>query len=217
MGTTRLLLFATVVGIVGQVTDDNDEAWETEGGGATLSGDGWLAAPEEGLLQVTVPVAGSPGWNATWVFEVFTRPPRPVELHVRPAKGAPPAVLTARTIRQLRIEDGLRACSARLRAEGADQLFGVTFDEQVLRRRPGRAGRGDYEYAALAAEYVDLCTAGDRSPVKTMAERHAFSRSQINNLISEARRRELLTREGAGRVGGSLTRKAMEVLERGQR
>lgn len=86
--------------------------------------------------------------------------------------------------------------------------------------RPGRPGRPDVEYARVAALYVK-CVRDDPRPIdalKSELDRLArdplshLSKSSVRNLVSECRRRGLLTKVGQGRAGGQLTTKAKELL-----
>lgn len=79
--------------------------------------------------------------------------------------------------------------------------------------RPGRRGRPDEEYARLAAAYVRLL--GESKPVEALAEQEHLSQSQVRNLLSEAKRRKIITRPGQGRAGGQLTKYGRSLLEGG--
>jgi hypothetical protein len=81
--------------------------------------------------------------------------------------------------------------------------------------RPGRRGRPDREYAELAAAYVHVLETSPH-PVQALAEKLAFSPSTVANMLSEARRRGLLTRPSTpGQPGGELTPRARDVLDEG--
>jgi hypothetical protein len=70
--------------------------------------------------------------------------------------------------------------------------------------RPGMRGRDDRDYAELASKYVEML-AGGRAPVKRLAEHLHMAESRVANLLSEARRRGVLTVPPSGRAGGRLT------------
>jgi hypothetical protein len=80
---------------------------------------------------------------------------------------------------------------------------------------PGKRGRQDVIYASLAAEYVERLASSEH-PVKDIASDWDYSESRVRNMLSEARRRGLLTRPASGLAGGQLTSRAKELLrERG--
>lgn len=103
-------------------------------------------------------------------------------------------------------------------------------------RRPGRRGHSDRYYATAAAAYI-ACL-GTRSPAVEAAK--ALSKAwkwdaapgrlnqvkggsvderdvrYVHGLISEARRRGLLTRPPRGRAGGELTEKGRQALNEGE-
>jgi len=80
-------------------------------------------------------------------------------------------------------------------------------------KRPGRAGRPDVEYAALAAEYIQECREhGGRGAAISVADRHGLSPATMRNLLHEATRRGLKTKAAPGMAGGDLTQKAIDLL-----
>ena len=76
----------------------------------------------------------------------------------------------------------------------------------------------DTELARIAAIYVECCRDPDteRAPVKATAERPEMPRSRIRDLLHAARGRDLLTAGGRGIAGGSLTEKAVRLLNDGR-
>jgi hypothetical protein len=81
--------------------------------------------------------------------------------------------------------------------------------------RPGRRGREDHEYAAVAEVYVKHLRSGSSAPVKRAAEELHLSVPAVRALLNKARKRNLLTaskREGL--AGGELTKKAKRLLAR---
>lgn len=76
--------------------------------------------------------------------------------------------------------------------------------------RPGRRGRGDESYAALAAIYVDCL--GSRSPIQEVARFTHLSPKTVSNGLSTARSRNLLTEARKGRAGGELTDYCRDIL-----
>jgi hypothetical protein len=79
-------------------------------------------------------------------------------------------------------------------------------------RRPGRRGRVDHYYAALAAMYVDLVQRGSSRPNVELAETLCVNTQTVTNQLYEARKRGLLTQAAQGRAGGELTDKARQIL-----
>ncbi len=77
--------------------------------------------------------------------------------------------------------------------------------------RPGRRGRADESYAQLAADYVAACQTST-TPVKDLADIAHLSPKTIRNHLNAARQRGLLTSAPAGRSGGELTPKAIDLL-----
>jgi hypothetical protein len=78
-------------------------------------------------------------------------------------------------------------------------------------RRPGRRGRSEAEYAAVAAIYVDhLATP---APVEETAKELNYAPSTIRAILHKARRLGLLTEERQGKAGGHLTDKAKRLLK----
>jgi hypothetical protein len=82
-----------------------------------------------------------------------------------------------------------------------------------LRKRPGRAGRTDLDYARVAAAYV--AALDDPAPVQKVAAQLHLSPSSVRDLLHEARshRRGLLTKLKRGKAGGALTPKALQLLK----
>jgi hypothetical protein len=77
----------------------------------------------------------------------------------------------------------------------------------------GRSRRTDEDYAWLAWEYLLLVWDGDRSPAKTLSERHGHGSAAVwSNRISEARRRGLLRSAQTKESGAHLTEKGERLL-----
>jgi hypothetical protein len=80
--------------------------------------------------------------------------------------------------------------------------------------RTGRHNRrDDLFYAEVAAVYVDITRDTKRGIYQIMADRLPLAASSLSDVVKEARKRQLLTRPIAGRSGGTLTPKAIELLE----
>lgn len=77
--------------------------------------------------------------------------------------------------------------------------------------RPGRRGRSEAEYAAVAAIYVSHLASP--APVEETANELSYSVSRIRSILHKARRLGLLTEEGQGKAGGRLTQKARRLLQ----
>lgn len=193
--------------------DPDDDGWGTTEGPDSASGRDWQAAPGEGLLAVQVPIDGAPGWTAVWTFEVLG-PITPVEVSVRRASSSTEA-LGMEVLRRVRVGPARQACVDKMRTQQLRDLFEVDLDVASLRRRPGRAGRQDLDYAVVVQDYEQV--SGGPKPIDELARKYLVSRSQVSNLLTEAKRRGLMTRPGQGRTGGEMTEKCREVLRRAHR
>lgn len=136
------------------------------------------------------------------------------QVHVAPSdpNRPPPDGVTVEAIRAVRLgkiqgevseiiarEEKLGRLPARL-AEGFRRV-----------RRPGRRERPRQEYAAFAAEYVQLL--GSPTPIKELAHRHHLSDSSVRAILNRARDHKLLTKSPPGRAGGELTDLARQLLK----
>lgn len=90
-------------------------------------------------------------------------------------------------------------------------IAAAAFDDRP--RRAGRPGRNDAYYAMWALRYVQRVSTGSRSPLKDLATEHGLKVSQVRDIVSEARRRDLLTATLRGRSGGDLTEQARRLIE----
>lgn len=135
----------------------------------------------------------------------------------------PPGGLTARQLRKLNLGAAVDAAYEELRFEFQTgtkprSIFSPhRFSAEAVKepRRPGRRGREDSFYAKLAANYVATYKRGSKTPVKDLAEAlgETYKDTYVRDLLSEARRRELLTRPRKGFAGGDLTEKGRKALE----
>jgi hypothetical protein len=81
-------------------------------------------------------------------------------------------------------------------------------------RRPGRAGRPDWPYALWAVRYVEAVSENPLRPVASLATQFpGHSADCIRAILSNARKRGLLTAARNGVAGGDLTDKAKQVLD----
>jgi len=149
---------------------------------------------------------------------------RPVEFAVRQVDEAAPSGMTSKTIRSLPIGELLGAARRGLSADrgGTPTASKLKFvDVSALRLAPfledarGRQPRDDKAYAGLAFEYALLVQDGDRTPAKTLADRHGGASGTWANRVAEARKRGLLTAVKSGEAGGGLSDKAIELLRPG--
>ncbi len=77
----------------------------------------------------------------------------------------------------------------------------------------GQPRRTDEDYAQLAWVYLGLVWQGDRTPAKTISERHGHGSPAVwSNRISEARRRGLLKQARTRESGAHLTKKGERLL-----
>lgn len=71
--------------------------------------------------------------------------------------------------------------------------------------RRGRKPRPDKFYARIAADYVQALSSGSKRPIQDVAKRRKLPGGQVRDMIRQARKRGLLTRERGGVRGGMLT------------
>jgi hypothetical protein len=165
-------------------------------------------------------------WKLEARLRMFEHGMSLVGLCVEPTDATPPGGLTTRALRQLplaKLERVTRTAAQQFLTalEGGGPGFQASpklkralrkrAKEFDARPRPGRRGRDDREYAAIAAMYVDALAKGQGS--EALAERLQFSVSRVRNLVYEARRRGLLTETKKGKAGGGLTKHARGLLE----
>jgi hypothetical protein len=156
------------------------------------------------------------GWTVLAHFGFSEGAPRIEELHLSATEGGlPRGGVTTDVLRKLKTGP---LYAALRKADGSGSRFtialhGLDPDEDfVAVRRPGRRGRDDRPYALWAWRYVEKCKT-TRRPYPELAEDHpGFSIRTIRDLVSKARRRELLTEGSQGKTGGSLTPKAEQLL-----
>jgi hypothetical protein len=168
---------------------------------------------------VTLRHNGHPGY----LFRIIIGPKLvPVGFEVRPESDEFDQPLTVSRLRSFRFgeisSDAVRWYQRLAEANTRNERLGA-HSERARKwlggaswRRPGRRGRPDEDYAALAQLYVDKVDAGRTAPVKELAEELGYSASQIRNRLYEARRRGLLTPAPPGREGGRLTQRAEQLL-----
>jgi hypothetical protein len=127
--------------------------------------------------------------------------------------------ITARLLRRIPLGEYIdiarataRDMAARQRRRGATsprfQAWATTLLDEP---RPGRRGRPDLFYAQIASDYVQRI--GTKNIVTQMAQERNFSPSYLSSLLNEARNRCLLTGTTRGKSGGTLTNKAVQLLE----
>ena len=85
-----------------------------------------------------------------------------------------------------------------------------------LSQRPGRRGRPDAEYLAIAILYAQLVEDGNTRPIKTMAEDLDRTPQFVRDLVRRCRDRKLLTKSVRGLAHGTLTDKAEALIEPGE-
>lgn len=157
-----------------------------------------------------------PDWAITAFFEVQSGGAVLSGLLVRPAGGwSPPGGLTSDIVRGINLSTLRKRSLRRVRYLETPPYLGVDLVSHSDRRpgerkRPGRRGRTDLDYARLASRYVDLLD--DPTPIKLMASQDDLSEITIRGLLYEARKRGLLTSATPGQAGGKLTDKAVRLL-----
>lgn len=74
------------------------------------------------------------------------------------------------------------------------------------------SARPESVYAVWAARYLSACTSGSRRPLVDVAEAHGVSRRVVLRMVHRARERGLLLGGSAGKLGGRLSDRAIELL-----
>ena len=87
----------------------------------------------------------------------------------------------------------------------------AVFAPTVDMRRRGRRGRDDSELAELAAAYVRCLIADRHKPMVLLSDETGLDPSQLRGLLTQARRRGLLTAAAPGVPGGALTAKGRRL------
>jgi hypothetical protein len=84
----------------------------------------------------------------------------------------------------------------------------------ITAKRPGSAGRSDYEYILLVVEYQNALTDGSKKPNHVVAAKYFLDHTTVRNMLQEARARGLAESAGPGRMGWKLTEKGQRILNR---
>lgn len=82
-----------------------------------------------------------------------------------------------------------------------DNLAAHRADVQAAVGHPGRRGHGDDHYQRVAELYRTLVAAGNRQPVKTIAEQLGVKPNTVSSWVREARARDLLPAGQRGKAG----------------
>ena len=113
---------------------------------------------------------------------------------------------------QIRLGDQVNQVNEELRSPEMKTWLPFLPEAGLATRRTGRRGRRDIEHALLAQRYVELVDEGDRKPNQTLADEYQTSAKQISKRINQCRDKGFLTSAPAGKAGGELTPKTMNVL-----
>ena len=176
-------------------------------------------APAE--AKVTVPLGEE--WTAE--YEIVSQGGVPViaDLHITPeTKGQVPAGgLSARLLRSLRLSIPRRLLKE---AGEFERKYPMQHREQILSnpllnaappKREYRRGRPNLFYAELAERYVTLWFSGVRKPLQVIAKERKQPAAKVRDMISQARKRGLLTKPPKqGSMGGQLTAQCLALLGR---
>lgn len=195
-----------------------------------IASEGLTTPREESGVRVSIGHIDYPDWEfVVWLsdsgvavgFEV--RPLGSVPYGVRGGRRkltADPTPITARMMHSLPVGE-LQRAAVLIERRHLSHLatmsprFVEWAEAMKAAPRPGRRGRDDRFYAALARDYVVVLSTSS-SPVADLGEKYAMSRSQVRNLLHEARQRGLLTTPATrGQAGGELTDRARALLEEG--
>lgn len=175
--------------------------------------------PSDQEIRAVARIEGHRGLIAEVTFRSSSDRRVVAELIVRPTNrdvsALPSGGVTVDAVRAVRlgkIQDEVSEILARDRELGRIPKRLLDGFERVP--RPGRRKRPLREYAAFAAEYVQLL--GTSRPIKELARRHHCSESSARAILNRAREKGLLTRSPDGRAGGQLTNEAQVILKEAQ-
>jgi hypothetical protein len=154
------------------------------------------------------------GWRAEAVFvsDPDTRYVTLIRLTIdHVGADSPPGPITTATLRKVRLR-GMQE-----RAEQFIRTLAPPEDEPLADAlgapRPGPDPTWtDTRVATVASRYVAV-TVGERAPLRALANELHVSYATARSVIELARARGLLTKTIRGRAGGSLTKKAVELLK----
>lgn len=156
---------------------------------------------------VTVTLARDDQTGPWGIQEFACRPPDP-SVNGRDMRALPFGLLLARARKQ---------ASQEARRADTHAVLAQPSDVALLTFREGKRKRTDRDYAELAVEYALLVQEGERNVPSRLAQQFGGSVSTWTNRITEARKRGMLTRLAArGEAGGTVTAKALAVLNTGR-
>ena len=183
---------------------------------------------DTGAMIIEAEIVGRKGWLVEGVFMPSHRGFVLAEIRVRATGTVPPGGVRADLMRQVSLTDlhaGLVEQSAEWKrladgrgsikqsAEGLAEMERLAFRMGVGARN-ARNLSGDADLARWASWYVEALAANPRSPIVALAAKHRRkNRAQVSHLIEQARAVGLLTRPGKGTAHGSLTPRAIELLQ----
>ncbi len=152
-----------------------------------------------------------PDWAITATFEVRDTAVLSGLFVYPAAEWSPPGGLTLDVIRKIKLGDLQAKAVFRMKNTDARGYLGIDPATFGARKRPGRRGRTDLDYAKLAQRYVALLD--HHAPIRVLAQEEHLAESSVRVLIYNARQRGLLTSAEAGQAGGRLTDKAIRLLQ----
>lgn len=141
----------------------------------------------------------------------------------READRVPDGGLSGRRLREIGVSEHQRLASevtAKFREAMGEPRFDAFMGDRVLSDQQlgslsnaselssDRATR----LAQIAGLYVSAATAGDRSPVASVADQLGMSRPSVRDRLHDARELGLLERTVPGKAGGRLSTEALELL-----
>lgn len=152
--------------------------------------------------------------DAAWtVFGQWPKTPTSPEVN-----SAPPSAITANLLRSVSIPLLANAARAELAEAASDTatLSALTRRQKLDLKEAASAPRGrrkpDGFFAIVASEYLAAHRRGSPKPAADVASKMSVSPATVTNWIHTARERDLLTRAGQGRSGGSMTDKGRAAL-----
>ncbi|MFI9598173.1 hypothetical protein [Nonomuraea sp. NPDC052265] len=181
-------------------------------------------SPESPDLTVTATYTRTLDVNGWKVVAVWRNDsPGPVELHITPGDETDPqelAGITTGTLRSIPLTEITREArevweaTANMRGLGRSTatVLRAVKDAIETEPRPGRAGRPDAFYVAIAFLYVVFSLQGHKA-IQRLAEACGVERRTAENWVNHARdKRGMLTASLPGKAGGQLTPKAQALL-----
>jgi hypothetical protein len=174
-----------------------------------------------GGLEGPCPVPGHRGWHTKASFLTDENHERVylARLVIEPDGTVPLGDLgeiTGKLLKDIRLRD-IRRTSLPLVRHVAPRTWALEDPSSRTKLGRPRDRWGDLRLARLARDYERVVEAQDPAPLVKLAKEWDEPVTIISEAIRSARKRRFLTKTAPGRAGGKLTRKAEEILKKGDR